>query len=132
MNCLRCGKVNPDNAMYCTSCGNPLSNGQSPASQVSQPELGSITIIRPKNFYGCLIAYDVFIDNYYMGQVKNGETKQFQVYYGNHNIVIKQGLNSGSQMVTIHSTQRNFVFNCPLQVGLVTCTILFHCVNIYN
>lgn len=132
MNCLKCGKSNLDNVMYCTNCGNPISNVQLQTNQVAQPELGSITIVRPKNFYGCLIAYDVFIDNYYMGKVKNGETKQFPVYYGNHNIVIKQGLNSGSQMVTVSSSQRNLVFNCPLQVGLFNCTILFYCVNIYN
>ncbi len=127
MNCLKCGMSNPDNAMYCTGCGNPLA-----PNQVSGQETGSITIIRPKSFVGCLVAYDVYADNYYLGQVKNGETMQFPLYYGNHNIVIKHGLNSGSQMIVISNTQRNLVFNCPLQMGLVTNKILFNFINFYN
>ena len=127
MNCLRCGMSNLDNAMYCSGCGNPIST-----NQINGQESGSITIIRPKNFFGCLVAYDVFVDNYYLGQVKNGETKQFLLYYGNHNIVIKHGINSGSQLITISNAQRNLVFECPIQMGIVTSKILFRLVNFYN
>lgn len=72
MNCLKCGMSNPDNAMYCSGCGSPIGT-----SHVNGQEAGSITIIRPKNFAGCLVAYDVYADNYYLGQVKMGKLNNF-------------------------------------------------------
>ena len=93
------------------------------------PGVGTLTIIRPNNFVGCLIPYDVYVDNYLLGTVPNGEQRTFQLYYGSHLVTIKQGLGTGNQQILINDETRNLMFNCPIKMGFVNNEIEFYLVG---
>ncbi len=125
MNCPICGFNNMPGNVNCANCGNALPNNQG-------APLGSITIIRPNNFFGSLVDYDVFVDGYLLGSVPNGTQVVFPLYYGNHQVEIKQGMNSGTQNITISNDERHLVFECPIKVGFWKSTILFNFISFHN
>lgn len=47
-----------------------------------------LTLNRKKNFVGCLVGFDVYIDNIKVGKIKNGETLVLEVDAGVHEISI--------------------------------------------
>jgi len=47
-----------------------------------------LTLKRQKNFVGCLVDFDVYIDNIKVGKIKNGETLVLEVDAGVHEISI--------------------------------------------
>lgn len=47
-----------------------------------------LTLNRPKNFVGCLVAFVVFIDGEKVGKIKNGKTLELEVEAGTHTISI--------------------------------------------
>ena len=49
-----------------------------------------LTLSRKKNFVGCLVAFTIYIDNQKVGKIKNGETIQFDITAGNHQISINK------------------------------------------
>lgn len=122
---------NMNGVQYSNVQNSAMNNGQYNV-QANNQLVGSITINRPSSFMGCLIPYDVFVDNCFIGTVANGETKQFPLYYGSHFVELKHGLNGGSQQIIINDTQKNLVFECKLKMGLVTNKIDFKLVNYYN
>ena len=128
MVCNKCGYDNAEGISYCVNCGvkiettnesveqapvEPATNVapieptvQQPAVQqqpVGQPQVGSITIIRPDNFVGILVPYSVYVDNYYMGSVGNNSQATFQLYYGSHVVRIDCGMGSGTQQIIINN-----------------------------
>ncbi len=121
MRCPNCGMDNDEGRTKCISCGSDAMN------------VGSITIQRPNNFVGCLVPYDIYVDNVFIGNVSNGDTKKFPLYLGTHVLTIKQTLNS-SEPVNIMLTpqQRNLVFNCPMKMGLLKNKIEVQFVSYYN
>lgn len=132
MNCPKCGTLNDTSAKFCMTCGYSMQVNNQSQPMTNQLQIGTITIIRPKNFYGCLIDYDVYIDNYFMGSIPNGEQRTFQLYFGMHQVIIKQGLGSGSQQILINEQTRNLVFNCSIKMGLLNNTIEFNLINYTN
>ena len=59
-------------------------------------QVGSITINR-KNQFGSIFPFDVKVDGYFIGQVMNGESKTFPIYYGQHYLLIEHSYDSASQ-----------------------------------
>ena len=47
-----------------------------------------LTLTRKKNFVGCLVKYDIYIDDVKVGKIKNGETVTLDVDAGSHKISI--------------------------------------------
>ena len=47
-----------------------------------------LTLTRKKNFVGCLVKFDIYIDDVKVGKIKNGETVTLDVDAGSHKISI--------------------------------------------
>jgi hypothetical protein len=144
MVCDKCGYNNAEGLTFCVNCGNQLvvnnqvqQPQQAPVEQPvqqqvpTQQSVGSITIIRPDNFAGCLVPYSVFVDGYFMGEVSNNSQATFQLYYGSHLVKIECGMGSGVQQIIINDSQKNLVFQCPMSMGLVQNTIYFNLISVY-
>ncbi len=126
MSCPVCGATLVNGSNFCTQCGNTIA-----PTMNNQPGIGSITIVRPKSFYGCAIAYNVSVNGYLLGKVKNGETKTFPLYYGNQELTIHAGMCHGTTNFVINDTYRNLVFQCPIKMGLLTNTIEINFIQSY-
>lgn len=124
MYCSNCGTFN-NSTNFCANCGNGLSVS-------NNKQMGSITIIRPKSFFGCAFSYNVYIDNCFMGSIGNGKRAQYFVPYGNHTIEIRHGLNKGKTIFYITDVEKNLVIECPLKMGLITNKVEFNLINFYN
>lgn len=121
MRCPNCGMDNDEGMARCISCGSDAMN------------IGSITIQRPNNFFGILIPYDIYVDNVFIGNVANGETKSFPIYLGQHVLTVKQGFNKSEPVnLMISPQQRNLVFNCPIKIGFFVSKIEVQFINFYN
>ncbi len=134
MNCPKCGMYNDDKAVFCTNCGVKMELYKNVNNNVADEQLkvGSITIIRPNNFVGCAIAFSVYVDNYLLGKVANGNTVTFPLYYGTHMVTIKHGFTTTTQQIVINDKQKNLVFNCSVKMGLVKSKIIFEFVGVQN
>ena len=106
MNCNRCGAINQI-GKYCSSCG----------SEIIMPKIGSITIVRKKQFGG-MFPFDVKVDNIFIGQVNNGETKTFPLYYGEHLLRVECGFDSGTIALLLNDNQKNITYNCYSKAGI--------------
>lgn len=95
MNCSKCGATNQV-GNFCSSCGNQINNNQ----------IGSITIQRKKQFGG-ILPFDVKVDNIFLGQINNGETKTFPLYYGEHVLNIYCAYDCGTIGVLINDNQKH-------------------------
>lgn len=94
--------------------------------------IGSVTISRPKSVFGCALNYNVYIDNIYMGKIKNGETVQYNIGFGQHIIEIQHGTNKGKTNFIISENQRNLVLKASLKLGIFVNKIKFEVINFYN
>ena len=47
-----------------------------------------LTLRRPSNFVGCLVGFDIYIDDVKVGKIKNGKTIELEVAGGAHTISI--------------------------------------------
>ena len=106
MNCSRCGATNQMGA-FCSNCGNQINNNQ----------IGSITIQRKKQFGG-IFPFDVKVDNVFLGQINNGETKTFPLYYGEHVLAIFCGCDSGTIGVLINDNQKRINYLAYSKCGM--------------
>lgn len=79
MFCPKCGKELNDYDKFCGGCGTTIS-----PSRTSY----KLILTRPKNYVGCLISYDIYIDYVKVGKIKNGETIEFDISVGNHVISV--------------------------------------------
>jgi hypothetical protein len=52
----------------------------------------TIKIFRPSNFWGGLRKFKVYLNDKQIGNISNGETKEFQIPSGQHKIYCKQDL----------------------------------------
>lgn len=121
MICPNCGMDNDNDRVKCISCGSDAIN------------IGSITIQRPSDFVGCLIPFDIFVDNVFIGNVANGETKSFPLYLGGHVLTIKAGFNKSEPVnLMISPQQRNLVFNAKVNMGFFKSTIDIQFIQFYN
>lgn len=105
MNCNRCGATN-QMGKFCNCCGNEL----------NMPSVGSITIVRKKQFGG-IMPFDIKVDNIMLGQVNNGETKTFPIYYGEHLLRIECAYDCGALSFILNDNQRNITFECSSKAG---------------
>lgn len=81
---------------------------------------GMVNINRIHQFKGSLIKFDVYIDNQFAGSLKNGETLNIPVYYGNHMVSLKTIDETVNQQVLLSDNQRNFNIECNCKMGLLT------------
>lgn len=127
MNCTNCGYNNAPGTIYCGNCGNPLSvnNGMN--------QIGSVTFSRKSSFVGCVMPFDIFIDNVYIKSLGNGETVTIPVYYGQHQINIKFTPGEGAvQMITIDDAHRNFNIATEIKMGFFVSKAKIVSVTCYN
>mgnify|MGYP002861085967 CR=1 FL=1 len=134
MYCSNCGTFNQVGS-FCTNCGLPLQQNiqnnqvQQPVTQqgvMMQPIMnqipdgvGTITVNRSSNFYGLLISIDIYVDGYLLGSVGNGQTKQFQIYYGTHTLVAKTIYEEASLQINIDNNYRNLYFETGIEFGMI-------------
>ena len=63
-----------------------------------------ITIVRPSGSLDILRAYQIILDGEKIGQIKDGETKQFTVAAGRHQLALKVDW-SGSKTIQFTATE---------------------------
>lgn len=126
MICSKCGNFNNENASYCANCGNPLSNNK------INTQTGSITFIRPNSFFGCLIPFEIYIDNLKVASLPNNSNVSIPVTYGQHLITLKQLLNKGQYNVTVLENQKYLTFECKLKLGFFVNHIVINLLNFHN
>lgn len=79
--------------------------------------VGSITIERKKQFGG-IFPFDIKVDDVFIGQVNNGETKTFPLYYGQHILRIECGIDSGTIALLLNDNQKHITFRCLSKAGI--------------
>lgn len=50
--------------------------------------MGKIVITRENTFYSCLNTFSIYIDNKKVGTLPNGETKEFIIFNGKHQLYV--------------------------------------------
>lgn len=82
--------------------------------------VGSVNIIRDRQFKGSLITFEIYIDNQLAGSVDSGQTLNVPVYYGNHVVSIKTIDKTVDLQVLLSDTQRNFYVQVNCKMGFIT------------
>ena len=118
MNCPNCGNYN-NGTNFCTNCGAQLINANNNINtNINNNQVGQITFVRPKKFYGMAIKFKLFIDGVQVGELANGSSVSFPIYYGAHRIEVKQHVNYGMKDIIINDYQNNITFTCTVKMGL--------------
>lgn len=81
---------------------------------------GTINVIRNKSYVGMLIEFDVYVDNQFVGVIKNGTNVCVPVYLGNHMVSIKSPDKQVDQPVVLQPGQQNIFIECKCKMGLIT------------
>lgn len=126
MICTKCGLENAANAQFCYNCGQQFN-----LNNYNQ-QMGTIILNRPNSFFGCLIPFDVYIDNVKVASLSNNSSVQIPVSYGTHQLELKQFLNNGKCLILVNENQKNLVFQCSIEFGLLVNSIKIVLLNFYN
>ena len=113
--------------MYCKNCGCKIEIGEtfckncgSKTEYSDKSKLGTISITRAKKYVGCLIDFDVYLDDSRIGTLKNGATLTYEVPLGEHEITIKTMTETPTtQKITLTENKRNVKLTVKLKMGLV-------------
>ncbi len=80
---------------------------------------GTINVIRNKGYIGMIINFEVFIDNQFVGILKNNTNINVPVSLGNHMVSIKTADKQIDQPVTLSNEQKNIFIECKCKMGLI-------------
>mgnify|MGYP000171924701 CR=1 FL=1 len=87
MFCVKCGQQLPDDAIFCSRCGNKVSISSEEVSDPT-PQTYTLTLDRASQVYAINPPIKVLIDNNIRTSVDNGKTEQLQVIPGHHTVVL--------------------------------------------
>ena len=107
MFCNKCGSEIKEDNKFCTNCGNKVIKDC------------YILFERMKQFYGCLVPIDIYLDGNRVGSVKSNKSIKIDTTYGNHKLSFN--LWSGNGMYDINiANGENVKVTFKLSMGLVT------------
>ena len=110
--CIQCGTSLPSIANFCHQCGHP----QKAAAPTGSAATSSITLTRRWAWGAGPIAFDVFIDDEYAGNIRNSTTAQFTVSPGEHKIYVALQQHSKSDLLTVRlAPKENVALECGIQ-----------------
>lgn len=78
--CLKCGKNLKVGEKFCESCGEK--------TQYADMKFGTITFKRDRNYFGCIIPFELYIDGERVGTISSGATSTFNYPVGEHEVAI--------------------------------------------
>lgn len=110
MFCNKCGSEIKEDNKFCTNCGNKVIKDENDCY---------ILFERMKQFYGCLVPIDIYLDGNRVGSVKSNKSIKIDTIYGNHKLSFN--LWSGNGMYDINIAKgENVKVTFKLSMGLVT------------
>lgn len=81
--------------------------------------MGSITLIRKKQFKGALIPFNVLIDEQVVCTLNQNSQYSFQVPLGYHVVKIRSAEKDVIQEVMLNEQQANICIECECKMGLL-------------
>ena len=110
MFCNKCGSEIKEDNKFCTNCGNKVIKDENDCY---------ILFERMKQFYGCLVPINIYLDGNRVGSVKSNKSIKIDTTYGNHKLSFN--LWSGNVMYDINIAKgENVKVTFKLSMGLVT------------
>lgn len=110
MFCNKCGSEMKEDNKFCANCGNKVIKDENDCY---------ILFERMKQFYGCLVPIDIYLDGNRVGSVKSNKLIKIDTTYGNHKLSFN--LWSGNGMYDINIAKgENVKVTFKLSMGLVT------------
>ena len=110
MFCNKCGSEIKEDNKFCTNCGNKVKKDENDCY---------ILFERVKQFYGCLVPIDIYLDGNKVGSVKSNKSIKIDTTCGNHKLSFN--LWSGNGMYDINIAKgENVKVTFKLSMGLVT------------
>ena len=110
MFCNKCGSEIKEDNKFCTNCGNKVIKDENDCY---------ILFERMKQFYGCLVPINIYLDGNRVGSVKSNKSIKIDTTYGNHKLSFN--LWSGNGMYNINIAKgENVKVTFKLSMGLVT------------
>ena len=110
MLCNKCGSEIKEDNKFCTNCGNKVIKDENDCY---------ILFERMKQFYGCLVPINIYLDGNRVGRVKSNKSIKIDTTYGNHKLSFN--LWSGNGMYDINIAKgENVKVTFKLSMGLVT------------
>ena len=110
MFCNKCGSEIKEDNKFCTNCGNKVIKDENDCY---------ILFERMKQFYGCLVPINIYLDGNRVGSVKSNKSIKIDTSSGNHKLSFN--LWSGNGMYDINiSKGENVKVTFKLSMGLVT------------
>lgn len=110
MFCNKCESEIKEDNKFCTNCGNKVIKDENDCY---------ILFERMKQFYGCLVPIDIYLDGNMVGSVKSNKSIKIDTSSGNHKLSFN--LWSGNGMYDINIAKgENVKVTFKLSMGLVT------------
>ena len=111
MFCSNCGKELDNTVKFCSECGTQLTPTE-PATNSPTAYMRKLTVIREKKLVLSAYPLDVFIDGNDYGQLKNGESKTFEITAGNHRVQlqINMQVNDLNRGIYVTGTKSDVLF----------------------
>jgi hypothetical protein len=110
--CSKCGTQLPSTANYCLQCG----HSQKATTQSDSVATSLITLARRWAWGAGDVAFDVFIDDQYAGNIRNSATTQFTVPPGEHKIYVALQTHSKSELLVVRlAPNENVALVCGIQ-----------------
>lgn len=111
MYCTKCGAEIDKNSSFCIKCGNKLEKDN---------KMGSITLVREKQFYGVLIPIKVFIDGKEVATLGVGKEVEVPIEKGKHRLAFNLWSGNGQYDIEVKEEKPNIKVTFKLGMGLIT------------
>ena len=111
MKCKNCGNALELNQKFCTNCGTQ--------TNITEDNLGKITVTREKKILGFAIPFELYIDNTKIGNLKNDSTLNTNVPLEEHTVTIKSVESSVSQNVFLNNDKKEVEIKVIPKLGLI-------------
>jgi hypothetical protein len=99
----------------------PLADSQAKAFQ-PQPDAAALYVVRPGNYFGSAIMFQVAVDGQVMGHLATKTYLLLPLAPGTHTVVASSNENSARETVTLHPGQFAFVALAP-RMGMVSARV---------
>ena len=110
MFCNKCGSEIKEDNKFCTNCGNKV---------IKDGNDCYILFERMKQFYGCLVPINIYLDGNRVGSVKSNKSIKIDTSSGNHKLSFNLWSGNGMYDITIAKGE-NVKVTFKLSMGLVT------------
>ena len=114
MYCQNCGAKISKGQNFCTSCGKNIGISMN----LENKKMGSITFHRVSRFIGCIIDFEVYINEQRIGILKNGDDLKVKLPIGKYRVTFSFWSGSNTQEIEITNDNPNIYAKVKLEVGI--------------